>query len=157
MRHYECVCAQCGIRRQLAFHTEPFPEIGDNFLFVCTSCGEETAHTRVLTKRAAAELRRRQQEEALRDSMIKQCAEHHFRCRFLHQSVIITTALSDWCFDYHESRITLYHESTVKINFATGNYAKAHVQFASRKITPQEVIEYIAKHDARKAESPEST
>ena len=157
MRHYECVCAQCGIRRQLAFPAEPFPEIGDIFLFVCTSCGEETAHTRVLTKRAAAELRRRQQEEALRDSMIKQCAEHHFRCRFLHQSVIITTALSDWCFDYHESRITLYHESTVKINFATGNYAKAHVQFASRKITPQEFIEYIAKHDARKAESPEST
>ena len=38
MRHYECVCAQCGIRRQLAFPAEPFPEIGDNFLFVCTSC-----------------------------------------------------------------------------------------------------------------------
>ena len=157
MRHYECVCSQCGIRRQLAFRAEPFPEIGDVFLFACASCGEETEHTRVLTKKAAAELRRRQQEEALRDSIMKQCAEHNFRCRFLHQSVIITTDLSDWCFDYHESRITLYHESTVKINFATGNYAKAHVQFASRKITPQEFIEYIAKHDARKAGSPEST
>lgn len=38
MRHYECVCSQCGIRRQLAFHTEPFPEIGDFFQFACAFC-----------------------------------------------------------------------------------------------------------------------
>ncbi len=81
------------------------------------------------------------------------CNEKGFSCRFLYQSVIITTDLSDWCFDYHLSRITLYHESTIKINFTTGNYAKAHVQFRNRKMTIPEVIDYIAKHDLWRKES----
>lgn len=70
-----------------------------------------------------------------------------FLYRFLYQSVIITTQLSDWCFDYHQSAITLYHESTIKINFETGNFAKAHVQFRNQKMSVPEVIDYIAAHD----------
>lgn len=80
----------------------------------------------------------------LRQSIADRCAELGFRCRFLYQSVIVMTPLSDWCFDYHERKITLYHESTVKINFATGDYAKAHMQFHARKMTPLVVLSYIA-------------
>ena len=83
--------------------------------------------------------------------LAQRCAEYNFRCGFLDQSVIITTALAAWKFDYHESRITLYHENTVKIDFATGNPARFHVQFAKRNIEPLEVVEYIAKHDAWRA------
>ena len=152
MRHYECECLECGIRRSLAFCEEPFPEIGEEFFFFCASCGKETRQTRVLTKKAAAELRRMQQEEELRASITRKCEELGLHCRFLYQSVIVTTQLSDWSFDYHQSSITLYHESTTKVNFATGDYAKSHVQFSNKRMKPLEVIEYIASHDAWRAQ-----
>lgn len=151
MRHYECVCKKCGIKRQILFRGEPYPEIDELFLLDCSSCQEKTQHTRSLTRKAIAELRRKQQEADLRASIAAKCAEYGFQHRFLYQSVIITTSLADWCFDYHDARITLYHESTIKINFETGNYAKAHVQFRNKKITPAEVIDYIQKHDEWKA------
>ena len=153
MRHYECKCMKCSTKRQVAFKSEPYPEIGDVFLCTCSFCKEETEHTRVLTRKAAAELRRKQQEETLRNSIAEKCAEYGLKYRFLYQSVIVTTDLADWCFDYHESRITLYHESTIKVNFKTGNYAKAHVQFENKKIAPVDVIAYIADHDAWKAKN----
>ena len=106
---------------------------------------------RVLTKKAAAELRRTQEEAALRQNILDRCVEHGFQCRFIYQSIIITTPLSDWCFDYHTPKKTLYHENTTKINFITGDYAKAHIQFRDRRMTPIEVIDYIAGHDLRKA------
>ena len=37
---------------------------------------------------------------------------------------------------------------------ATGNYAKAHIQFQKRKIKPLDVIEYIAAHDMWRAKHP---
>ena len=78
------------------------------------------------------------------------CSERGFSCHFLYQSVIIITPLAAWSFDYHLPKKTLYHESTIKINFATGDYAKTHVQFRDRKMTVNEVIEYITAHDAAK-------
>ncbi|MBR5109725.1 MAG: hypothetical protein IK099_05980 [Clostridia bacterium] len=42
---------------------------------------------------------------------------------------IFHECISSWQFQYHESRKTLRHESTVKINFETGDYAKTHEQF----------------------------
>lgn len=151
MRQYECTCLTCGIKKQILFKSEPYPQYGESFSHYCTACETDTIHTRVLTKRTAAELRAAEREQALRQSIAEQCAELGFQHRFLYQSVIITTPLSDWCFDYHQSRITLYHESTIKINFATGDYAKAHTQFQNRKMTPSEVIAYIAAHDAWRA------
>lgn len=151
MRHYECEYLRCGWKAQIAFQTEPYPKIGETFVRFCPSCSEETQMKRVLTKKAAAELRRRQEESDLRRSILDRCTEHGFQCRFLYQSVIITTPLSDWCFDYHTVKKTLYHESTTKINFATGDYAKAHVQFRDRRMSSIEVIDYIADHDLWKA------
>lgn len=147
MRDYECECLECGKKSQILFKTEPYPEIGEIFLHKCKQCGKFGEHTRVITRRAAAELRRKKQEEDLRNSIAEKCKEKGFKCRFLYQSVIITTPVCDWSFDYHRSEITLYHESTVKINFANGHYAKSHVQFKDRKIKPLEVIEYISNHD----------
>lgn len=135
----------------MAFREEPFPDIGETFLHSCPICGKETEYTRVLTKKAAAEQRRKQQEQDLRKSIIEHCTAYGFQCRFIYESVIITTNLADWCFDYHMSRITLYHESTFKVNLATGDYAKSHVQFRDKKITPLEVIDFIAEHDAWRA------
>ena len=135
----------------MAFASEPYPEYGENFIAQCNVCNQQTNHTRVLTKKTATELRKKAAEEALRQSIVDKCNVYGFSCRFLYQSVIVTTPISDWCFDYHESRITLYHESTTKINFETGDFAKAHVQFRARKITPIEVIEYIAGHDKWRA------
>lgn len=151
MREYECVCLQCGSKQQHTFPTEPYPEPDDIFMRFCRICQENTKHQRTLTQKALAALRKKQQEDDLRETIVKKCMEYGFHCRFLYQSVIVMTNLSDWCFDYHLRQITLYHESTVKINFATENYAKAHIQFAKKKITPTEVIEYIAKHDALRA------
>ena len=151
MRHYECECLKCGRKAQIAFQSAPYPEIGEAFVRFCPSCSEETQMQRVLTWKAAAELRRRQAEADLRQSILARCAEHGFQCRFLYQSVIIATPLSDWCFDYHTPKKTLYHESTTKINFTTGDYAKAHVQIRDRHMSPIEVIDYIAVHDSWRA------
>lgn len=147
MRHYESLCLVCGAKHQIAFAEEPYPEYGDEFVAGCSLCAAETMHTRVLTKKTAAEIRKKAAEDSLRQSIISKCHEYGFTYRFLYQSVIINTPLSDWCFDYHESKITLYHESTVKINFETADYAKSHIQFRARKMTPTEVIDYIASHD----------
>ena len=154
MRQYECKCLKCGLKRQFAFE-EPYPKFGETFSKHCASCASDTIHTRTLTKKTLSELRGAERESALRQSIAEKCAENGFVCRFLHQSVIITSNLSDWCFDYHQQKITLYHESTVKINLTTGDYSKSHVQFRNRKIKPLEVIEYIAAHDEwRKKQSP---
>ena len=151
MRHYECECLKCGRKAQIAFPSEPYPEIGEAFVRFCPSCSEETQMQRVLTRKAAAALRRRQAEADLRQSILDRCAEYGFQFRFLYQSVIITTLLSGWCFDYHTPKKTLYHESTTKINLTTGDCAKAHVQFRDRCMTPAEVIDYIAVHDSWRA------
>ena len=45
---------------------------------------------------------------------------------------------------------TLRHESTVKINFDTGDPAAMHYQFRDRKMSNADVIDYIANHDGRK-------
>lgn len=151
MRQYLCECLSCGFHRQQHFIEEPYPEFGDIFPAYCPNCNNEQDHTRMLTRKAAAELRRCQEEEKLKNSIIALCEGYGFKCRFLYQSVIITTPIADWCFDYHETRKTLYHESTTKVNFATGDYAKAHTQFKGKKMSVEQVIEYIAKHDAWRA------
>ena len=147
MRHYECECLICGTAKQIAFQTEPYPNLGDVFRHTCSICQTETEHARRLTKKAASEMRKALAENALKERIAAQCRKYDFCHRFLYQSVIITTPLAQWSFDYHKSRITLYHESSVKINFQTGNYAKTHVQFRDRKMTLEEVIDYIAAHD----------
>lgn len=147
MRHYECECLQCKLKKQIAFQAEPYPNFGDIFLLNCPFCGRITEHTRVLTRKTAIEIRKAALEKDLRKSIEDCCNSYHFSFRFLYQSVIITTPISDWSFDYHTSRITLYHESTYKLNLATGDYAKSHIQFRNRKMTPIEVIDYIASHD----------
>ena len=152
MRNHESECLRCGLVRQLTFFQEPYPEYGDVFHYFCKSCQDTTEHTRTMTRKTASELRRKQIEQDLRQSIIDKASEYGFTCRFLYQSVIITTHLADWCFDYHENKITLYHESTVKIHFKTGDYAKAHKQFAERKMSPLEVVDYIAEHEKWKAE-----
>jgi hypothetical protein len=61
--------------------------------------------------------------------------------------VIITTPISSWQFGYHDRLKTLRHESTYKVNLRTGDPAKTHEQFKNRKMSNEEVIEYIAAHD----------
>jgi len=63
---------------------------------------------------------------------------------------IITTPVATWAFDYHQKLKTLRHESTIKINFDTGDPAAMHYQFRNRKMSNSDVIEYIADHDERK-------
>ena len=92
----------------------------------------------VLTKKIAADLRRQEEERQLQESIVRKCESYGLSCRFLYRLVIITTPVSSWQFDYHES--------TVKINFQTGDPAKVHVQF-SKKMSINEVIDYIAAHD----------
>ena len=153
LRHYESECTVCRSETQIAFSTEPYPEYGDRFRHFCPICETETEHSRTLTKKTTAQLRGNQEEQERREEIMDLCEKEGFSCHFLRQSVIITTDLSDWCFDYQQSKITLYHESTSKINFAAGNYTKAHVQFRNRKMTIPEVIDYIDGHDRWRKES----
>lgn len=107
MRQFVCECLNCGLKKTRQFKEEPYPEYGEVFVAHCKVCDSDQNHTRVLTRKTQAELRRRQEEEDLKKSISDQCARHGFTCRFLYQSVIITTPLADWCFDYHEKYKTL--------------------------------------------------
>lgn len=150
MRHYVCECQVCHTQQQYAFE-EPYPALGAIFSRPCNACCDVTPHTRVLTKRTQKELRAQQEESALRQVILDQCVALGFQARFLYQSVIITTPISSWQFDYHSKLKTLRHESSVKVNFATGDPAFTHEQFRDRKMSISEVIDYIATHDEWRA------
>lgn len=157
MRQFVCECLNCGLKKTRQFKEEPYPEYGEVFVAHCKVCDSDQNHTRVLTRKTQAELRRRQEEEDLKKSISDQCARHGFTCRFLYQSVIITTPLADWCFDYHEKYKTLYHENTPNTKYLTGHYVKAHTQFKGKKMTVSAVIEYIASHEGWRAEQRSKT
>ncbi|MBR1457150.1 MAG: hypothetical protein IJ594_08360 [Oscillospiraceae bacterium] len=146
MRQHICTCLLCGGQNHLSFE-EPYPQFGQQLVRFCRHCGKDTPQTMTMTRKIAAELRKKKAEEDLKQSIVSYCQKYGFTCRFLYESVIITTPVSSWQFPYHAPRKTLRHESTVKINFATGDYAKTHEQFSNRKMTCEEVIDYIAAHD----------
>ncbi len=150
MRCFACVCENCMQTNQITFHREPYPALNESFIHYCPHCKRKCMHRRIMTKKALAEQRKQEQEAALKKSIVEECAKHGFTCRFLYESVVVTTPLADWQFDYHKDKKTLYHESTVKINFSTGDYAKAHIQFRDRKISNLEIISYVARHDKNK-------
>ena len=150
MRHYLCECTTCHTRQQYAFD-EPYPDIGESFLQQCNHCCEMTPHSRVLTRKAMAELRAKEEEAALRRGIVEKCELMGLTCRFVYESVIVSTPISSWQFDYHRRLKTLRHESTVKWNFKTGDPAFTHEQFRDRKMSNDGVIDYIAAHDAWRA------
>jgi len=150
MRHYLCECMACHTRQQYAFD-EPYPDIGESFLRQCNHCCQMTPHFRVLTRKAMAELRAKEEEATLRQGIAKKCEQMGFTCRFVYESVIVSTPISSWQFDYHRRLKTLRHESTVKWNFKTGDPAFTHEQFRDRKMSNDEVIDYIAAHDEWRA------
>lgn len=149
MRQYLCECMTCGRQKNMHFE-EPYPLMGDMFSHYCDYYQEDTIFTRTVTKKAQAEMNRIAEENALQESIRDRCDSYGFNCQFYLESVIITTPLASWQFQYHEKLKTLRHESTVKINFETGDAAWSHVQFRDRKMSNDEVIDYIAAHDAWK-------
>jgi len=151
MRQYLCECSACKNRYTLWFGAEPYPILGDLFPRQCPNCGKETSFQRVATRKARSELRMIEEEQALKEAISEECRRRGFTCRFLYQSVVIQTPLAHWKFDYHTSRKTLWHESTYRINLETGVPAVRHKQFEDKKISWQEVIDYIDRHDRWKA------
>lgn len=105
----------------------------------------------VLTRKQKAKLRQEAEEAELRETIRKRCALYGMSCRFYLESVIIYSPVAKWQFAYHDRLKTLWHESTVKINFETGDYAAMHNQFRNRRLTCEEVIDYIAGHDGLSA------
>ena len=148
MRQYLCECTICGHQRNFGFD-EPYPECGEVFVRRCDRCGDDKPFVRVMSRKARADAVRMEEEKALQERIRRKCADCGFACRFYMESVIIETPVGSWQFAYHDRLKTLRHESTVKINFETGDPAAMHYQFRDRKMTVDEVIEYIARHDGR--------
>ena len=105
------------------------------------------AESPALTRKQKAKLRREAEEAELKETKKKRCALYGMSCRFYLESVIIYSPVAKWQFAYHDRLKTLWHESTVKINFETGDYAAMHNQFRNRRLTCKDVIDYIAGHD----------
>ena len=76
MRQFVCECLNCGLKKTRQFKEEPYPEYGEVFVAHCKVCDSDQNHTRVLTRKTQAELRRRQEEEDLKKSISDQCARH---------------------------------------------------------------------------------
>mgnify|MGYP000003524269 CR=1 FL=1 len=66
MRQFVCECLNCGLKKTRQFKEEPYPEYGEVFVAHCKVCDSDQNHTRVLTRKTQAELRRRQEEEDLK-------------------------------------------------------------------------------------------
>ncbi len=168
MQQHRYECKVCHTQHLIAFRQQYIPNLSKPFETVCPTCKQITIHKHVPTKKTKSSFPRQkmnhQHEQKmprkqgksytckedkpwLRRALANKCKEYGFTYRFLYRSIIVTTPLADWCFDYHLPRITLYHESTAKINFETGNYAKSHVQFRDRKMNPLTVIDFIATHE----------
>ena len=145
MRHYECECLNCHSKQQLAFK-EQYPEYGDHFTRFCKFCDKESSFTRVLTRKAQADLRRKQAEADLKSGICDYCKNYGFKCRFYLESVIITTPASMWSFNYHDKEKELRHENRRLIRDDMGGYVKTHEQFR-RQMNWKEVIDYIYRHD----------
>lgn len=140
-------CGICGQLRQIPNGERVVLSEGDMLELFCRVCGKDTVHVRVLTKKEQAEIRRNELENSLKKGIVDRCSQYGFSAKFVYQSVVIQTDLSKWSFDYHDGKKTLHHESTVKINFNTGMPAKTHIQFKDKKMTNEEVIDYIYRHD----------
>ena len=69
MRQFVCECLNCGLKKTRQFKEEPYPEYGEVFVAHCKVCDSDQNHTRVLTRKTQAELRRRQEEEDLKKSI----------------------------------------------------------------------------------------
>ena len=149
--YYECECEICKTKTLIWAEEDPYLFLGVTFGLACKTCGSTTSHHRVLTRKERAKLNSILAERALQNQIINKCNELGFTYRFVYQSVVITTPLADWCFDYHQSRKTLYHESTTKLNFKTGVFAKSHCQFRDKRMTNVEIIHYISDHDKWRA------
>lgn len=145
MRHYECECLNCHSKQQLAFN-EPYPEYGDQFAHFCKFCQNESTFTRVLTRKAQAELRRNQDEADLQSAICDYCKKYGFDCRFYLESAIITTPASMWSFNYHDKEKALRHENRRPVHDDMGGYVKTHEQFR-RQMSWKDVIDYIYRHD----------
>lgn len=152
MRQYLCECSVCKHQYTLLFDQEPFPILGDTFLRHCPDCGKEAPFQRIATRKARSELRAIEEERALKEAIRTECGRRGFSCEFLYQSVVIRTPVAHWKFDYHTAKKTLWHESTYRVNLETGVPAVRHKQFEGRKISWQEVISYIDRHDQWKAD-----
>lgn len=111
----------------------------------------KTAQPPILTRKMKAKLRREAEEAELKEKIRKRCILYGMSCKFYLESVIIHSPIAKWQFAYHDRLKTLWHESTVKINFETGDYAAMHNQFRNRRLTCEEVIDYIARHDGLSA------
>ncbi len=146
---YQCVCCNCGYQRQMNFSRTEAPKDEQVFQSFCERCSAETVWKRVQTKKLLREQKCKEQEKNLRNTIMQLCHTYGFQCRFLYESVIIKTPVCRWQYDYHRAKKTLYHESTTKINFATGNRADFHVQFRDKKISNEDLIAYIAEHDGK--------
>ncbi len=153
MRQYLCECSVCKNQYILRFDAEPFPILGESFPRQCSNCGEKTPFQRVATRKARSELRAIEEERALKEAISAECRRRGFACRFIYQSVVVQTPVAHWKFDYHVARKTLWHESTYRVNLETGVPAVRHKQFEDRKISWQEVIAYIDRHDQWKKQT----
>jgi len=147
MKAFECMCSECGYITQVTFTNYEYPQLGVQFESYCRQCEADTGFVRVPTRKALAEQKRQYEEQVIQKKIKELCEQYGFGCRFVYQSVVITTPIAEWSFDYHKNKVTLYHESSVKINRETGLYARTHVQFRDRKMNFEDVLKYIATHD----------
>ncbi len=125
---------------------EHYPDLGEQFVYFCNNCQKETLFTRTMTRKAQAELRRKQNEIDMQASIREYCKGYGFGCRFYLESVIITTPASMWSFNYHDKEKVLRHENRRPVHDDMGGFAKTHEQFR-RRASWKEVIDYIYRHD----------
>lgn len=91
MKTFECMCSECGYITQVTFTNYEYPQLGVQFESYCRQCEADTGFVRVPTRKALAEQKRQYEEQVIQKKIKDLCEQYGFGCRFVYQSVVITT------------------------------------------------------------------
>ena len=78
-----------------------------------------------MTRKARAELRALEEENALPERIMRRCALYGFKMRRLYCSAVVITPISKWSLDDHLSEKTQLRQSSYSFNRPAGDPASA--------------------------------
>ena len=141
-----CKCLTCGNMREMRIILRHSRNDENEIQCKCYICHKKTSSI-IVTSPKEIDAVRKSRVYSRQRRVKRACDKYHFKFHFGEQHAFIKTELGAWFFDYLDPLVTLYHESTRKINRRTGEYSAFHVQFENKYMSIEKVIDYIASHD----------
>ena len=149
-----CRCTACGKMQEVRIHSRHNSKVVQSITCYCYDCKRETVHLTVNDKKQINQFRS-SREKSRQQRVANACARYGFKHHFGEQHAFVKTPIGTWFFNYLDLNVTLFHESSKKINRRTGDYSPYHIQFENREMSIEKVISFIAQHEKYRTEERE--